>query len=257
MISMKKGFNMKNDQRSQDPNDYPMRLQRYLATCGLGSRRYCERLIEQAEISVNGKVIDTQGVTVNRDDEVRYQDKLVLPEEQVYIVLHKPAGYISSNADPYHTEFARDLIDIPQKNSLFHVGRLDMYSSGLLIYTNDGAFAQKMAHPSYEVEKEYTVVTSEPLDLSKLEHIVRHGITIDEVSYTMLKVTMVAPRKVRLIIKEGKNREIRKIFSYLGYQILALHRDRIGAIVLGNLPSGSYRFMTDEEIQSVLGVEHS
>ncbi len=254
MRLMKKDLMKKNNKREHTTQlIYPMRLQRYLAKCGLGSRRYCEKLIELGEIKVNGDVVNIQGVSVHDDDSVTYQDTEVIPNKYIYIILHKPVGYLCSNADPYHTQFARDLIDIPEKMSLFHVGRLDMYSSGLIIFTNDGDFAQKISHPSYEIEKEYEVRTALPIDESSLRNIVDHGITIEGISYTIESYEKISSRAARLILKEGKNREIRKIFSYLGYQILSLRRIRIGTIVIDDLPSGSFRSMTQKEISSVTG----
>lgn len=233
---------------------YPMRLQRYLAKCGLGSRRFCETLIQNGSIRINGATVTTMGVKVLEDDLVEYNDTPVFPVNPVHIALNKPIGYVSSNFDPHHTLLARDLIDVRERSSLFHVGRLDKDSSGLILYTNDGNFAQLVSHPSHEIEKEYVVTVHEHLKSDDLETVKRDGIVIDTVLYSIEDFVISSPRKAHIILREGKNREIRKIFSSLGYTISGLHRIRIGDILLGNLESGSFRYLTDEEIESIKGV---
>ncbi len=233
---------------------YPMRLQRYLAKCGLGSRRFCETLIQNGSIRLNGVTVATQGVKVLEDDLVEYNNTPVSPVDPVYIALNKPIGYVSSNFDPHHTLLARDLIDIRERASLFHVGRLDKDSSGLILYTNDGNFAQRISHPSNEIEKEYVVTVREYLKKDDLAAVKRNGIVIDTVRYRIKDFSIHTSRTVHIILQEGKNREIRKIFSSLGYTISGLHRIRIGDILLGNLESGSFRYLTDEEVESIKGV---
>lgn len=140
--------------------DYPIRLQSYLAKSGFGSRRFCERLIADGRVSVNTKLVTEMGVKVSADDVVMVDDVLAEPADRVvYYVLHKPKGYVCTNYDPNEKLYARDLITIPESNLLFHVGRLDKESTGLILYTNDGDAAQKIMHPSHEIEKEYAVMT--------------------------------------------------------------------------------------------------
>ena len=138
--------------------EYPIRLQSYLAKCGAGSRRSCETLITEGRVTVNNKVVTELGTKVNENDIVYVDDVLAEPEEQAYyFVLNKPRGYVCTNFDPNETAYARDLIDVPQKNLLFNVGRLDKDSQGLIIFTNDGDFANHVTHPSSETEKYLTL----------------------------------------------------------------------------------------------------
>lgn len=242
--------------KKNEQDMFPMRLQKYLSACGFGSRRACEQLITEGKVLVNGNTVSEQGVRVEASDEVFCNGQPAELQKKIYIVLNKPVGYLSSNADPYHELFARDLITIKEQSSLFHVGRLDLNSSGLIIYTNDGNFAQRLSHPSFEVEKEYIVETRSPIDHSRMDSIVREGITIEGVRYHMERYRLITPQEISIVLKEGKNREIRKIFQQQGHQILSLHRVRIGDIVLGNLPSGSFRAMSVREIRSITG-EHT
>src|SRR5690554_1378340 len=150
--------------------DYPVRLQLYLAKSGCGSRRFCETLIEAGRVTVNMKKVTTLGTKVDEDDVVMLDGQTVEPVDQrYYFALNKPRGYVSTNYDPNEQNFARDLIDIPQKNLLFNIGRLDKDSSGLLLFTNDGKLGQMLTHPSYEIEKEYLVSAHRPIARGDLE----------------------------------------------------------------------------------------
>ena len=140
--------------------EYPIRLQSYLAKCGVGSRRGCEELITQGRVMVNNRKVTELGTKVNEDDIVYVDDMLAEPEERnYYYALNKPRGYVCTNYDPNETAYARDLIDVPEKSLLFNVGRLDKDSQGLILFTNDGDFANLLMHPSSETEKEYIVRT--------------------------------------------------------------------------------------------------
>ncbi len=237
---------------SDAPISFPVRLQKYLAACGLGSRRACEAYIADGDVSINGEPVTTPGFKVEEGDVVRYRSEVLQPVPKAYYILNKPAGYLSSNADPHHDRFARDLIHAEDRDSLFHVGRLDLESTGLIIYTNDGAFAQRVGHPSYEVEKEYVVTVKEDILKRDFDRVLTEGIIDDGEQLRIRAFTITDSHTVRLVLGEGKNREIRRICRSLGYRIRRLHRIRIGQIRLGALPEGSYRPMTEEEKASIL-----
>ena len=239
-------------------SDYPIRLQSYLAKSGFGSRRSCEKLISEGRVSVNMKIVIEMGVKVDADDVVMVDDVLAEPaDRQFYYALHKPKGYVCTNYDPNETKYARELITIPENNLLFHVGRLDKESTGLILYTNDGDAAQKIMHPSNQIEKEYAVMTSEPILRSDMEEAL-HGVYIDnQRPYVIKKFELRSKRWVVITLTEGKNRELRKIFSYFGYTIKRLVRIRIGTIELGDLPEGKYRPVTKSEMQALLEGKNS
>jgi 23S rRNA pseudouridine2605 synthase len=239
--------------KTDKPSNFPIRLQAFLAKSGFGSRRYCEKLITEGKVSLNGRITTELGTKVNQNDTVECCGRDALPNRKVYLALHKPRGYLTSNYDPHHTLFAVDLIDIPEKSSLFHVGRLDKDSSGLIFFTNDGDFAQRVSHPSYEIEKEYEVYVDKPLKFTQVKHALTKGVSVENITYRFRSVSQISDTCIRVILTEGKNREIRKAFTSLGYTVTALHRIRIDGIVLGTLPSGVYRRLTKNEISSITG----
>jgi 23S rRNA pseudouridine2605 synthase len=233
--------------------EYPIRLQSYLAKGGFGSRRSCEKLIQEGRVQVNLETITQMGTKVNQDDVVTVNGELAEPSDKtLYFALHKPRGYVCTNYDPNETLYARDLITIPERNLLFHVGRLDKESSGLILYTNDGDAAQKISHPSYEIEKEYAVATKETIRLEDMQKATK-GLFIDsQKPYTITHFSIKSKKWVYVTLKEGKNRELRKIFTYLGYTIDQLVRLRVGSIELGNLKEGHFRQLAKGEIAQLL-----
>jgi 23S rRNA pseudouridine2605 synthase len=238
--------------------NYPVRLQAFLAKAGLGSRRSCEHLITEGRVTINGAVVNQLGVKVDRDDRVTCDGSDVKPFKPVYIMLNKPAGYLTSNYDPHHTHYAVDLIDIRQKSSLFHVGRLDKESSGLIIYTNDGIFAQQISHPSYEVEKEYVVVTDDTGPIRKFSNVLTgKGLDVGGITYRFKSIDIVDKTVMTIILGEGKNREIRNVLTFAGCSIESLHRIRVGSVELGDLPMGAYRHLSEQEIASIRREVHS
>ena len=159
----------------------------------------------------------------------------------IYYALNKPKGYVCTNYDPNEKLYARDLITIADKNLLFNIGRLDKESTGLVLFTNDGEVAQKIMHPSEQIEKEYMVNCTTEVKRMDLEDALK-GIYIDiPQPYRIKRFEILSKRWVRIVLTEGKNREIRKIFSYFGYDVKQLIRVRIGNIELGDLPIGQFR----------------
>lgn len=234
------------------PDAKAVRLQKYLASCGAGSRRTCEAYIISGRVGVNGVTVTELGRTVLPNDAVTLDGKPVVPAPVRSYALHKPPGYLASNRDPRHDRLARDLIDVPDKESLFHAGRLDLWSSGLIIYTNDGEFALKLTHPRYVVEKEYVVTVRDKFLPKHLEMWVRGVQLNDGFVYNMKDCRLEDPHTVRIVLTEGKNREIRNVLSEFGYTILKLHRVRIADIQLGNLKPGQFREIERDAVRRIL-----
>ena len=243
------------NQRRRKMSDFPMRLQAYMAKCGVGSRRACESLIAEGRVMVNNKIVREMGTKVDKDDVVQVDTETIELEDKLYyIALNKPRGYVCTNYDPNETKYARDLIDIRDNSLLFNVGRLDKDSTGLIIFTNDGDFANKMMHPRYQVEKEYIVKLDRPVVIEDLQRAIK-GIYIDiPKPYKILRYDLMPQTRqfVRVTLIEGKNREIRKIFSYLGYDVKSLTRIRVGCVELDDLRPGEFRNLTREEISGLL-----
>lgn len=229
--------------------DYPIRLQAYLAKSGFGSRRFCEELITSGRVKVNAKIVRELGTRVVEDDIVQVDDVLAEPADRLYYyALHKPRGYVCTNYDPNETLYARSLITVPENNLLFHIGRLDKDSTGLILFTNDGNTAQKIMHPSSVMEKEYLINTDKPVLREHLEEMLK-GIFIDgPVPYRIKRFKMESRKWIKIILTEGKNREIRKLFEHFGYQVKKLIRIRIGEIELADLKPGAFRKLTTEEL---------
>ena len=234
-----------------------IRLQKFLAEAGIASRRKAEELIEQGKVSVNGEVVTELGTKINPNaDTVQYNGKKVsLEEEKVYILLNKPIGYVTTAKDQFSRDTVLDLVKVKQR--VVPVGRLDMYTSGALILTNDGDFVYKVTHPKHEVEKTYNVtirgkVTNE--DLEKL----RSGLVIDEYKTSEAKARILKREeeknitRVEVIIHEGRNRQVRKMFEAIGKNVIALHRGKIGKIAVNDMKLGTWRYLKKEEIQSLI-----
>ncbi len=228
-----------------------MRLNVYLARCGAASRRKADELIKKGAVQVNGEKILEPFVDVKDGDSVKLYGKLLSPAGCVYIALNKPKGYTSTVKDRFAEKKITDLIPASY-GKLFPVGRLDKNSSGLIILTNDGQFANLITHPRYQVEKEYEVIVSRPFK-SEDARILKEGIT-DEGE--QLRAASIKPLKqfpgrslLSVVMKEGKKREVRRMFECLGYRIIELKRVRIGKIFLGHLKTGGYRLLTEKEKQ--------
>ena len=235
-----------------------VRLQKYMAECGVASRRKCEEIILSGEVYVNGKSVQELGTKIDPEkDEVIYKGKkLSVPNNKVYILLNKPIGYVTTASDQFHRDTVLDLVKV--KERVVPVGRLDMYTSGALILTNDGEFVNIITHPSHEIEKTYTVtvigiVTKE--EVQKLEE----GVVIDgEYTTKPAKVkilrTDTETNRSRLEIKihEGKNRQVRKMCEAINKKVVALHRTKIGNIRVKDLKIGTWRYLTNKEIENLL-----
>jgi 23S rRNA pseudouridine2605 synthase len=217
-----------------------------MARCGIGSRRACETYIREGRVTVNGRVAEL-GSKVTPSDRVALDNRQLHPETQkIYLAINKPVGYLCSNSDSRGRPLLLDLLqDISQR--IFHVGRLDFRSSGLIFYTNDGNFAKTVSHPSSKIEKEYQVETKKPFPEEILLKY-KGGLSIGGQSYRLRKYQYKTPRKVVLTLIEGKNREIRRVFEHFGYFPSKIHRTRIGCVHVRGIPAGGYRPLSRQEV---------
>lgn len=234
------------------------RLQKFLAEAGIASRRKCEELITLGKVSVNGKVVTTLGVKINPEkDKVFYNGKLVeKQEEKVYILLNKPIGYVTTAKEQFGRDKVLDLVKINKR--LVPVGRLDMYTSGALILTNDGDFVYKVTHPKHEITKTYTVTLKGKVTEDEI-NLLRNGVRIEDdfiTSPAKVKKIMEDIEKNRtrleIVIHEGKNRQVRKMCEKIGKHVLALHRAKIGNINVKDLSLGKWRYLTEKEVESLI-----
>ena len=233
---------------------FPMRLQAYLARSGVASRRASEEYILSGRVSVNGEIVTALGTKVSSGDEVSVDGKIVSPEKEFrYVLLNKPAGYVCSLSDEKGRPVASDLLKSAYAERLYNVGRLDMFSAGLIIFTNDGGFAATLSHPSAELEKEYAVETSTHIPRT-LAADFEKGIRIDNIFYRCIKAEERNARKMHIVLIEGKNREIRRVFEYYQVGIKSLERVRIGNITIDGLKRGEFRDLTKSEVQGLLAL---
>ena len=224
------------------------RLQLVLAEAGIGSRRACEKLIEDGRISVNNKIVKEQGIKVNcQSDLIKFNGKQIFIKKKKYFIFNKPKGVLCSNKDSRGRKLVIDYFK-NQKCRLFTVGRLDYYSEGLIFVTNDGAWAEAVSHPSNEVEKEYIVRINSPLNQDQLM-IVSKGITWNNTNYGPIKIKGPKEKNVlKVVLKEGKKRHIRVVLNYVEKRVLNLKRIRVGKVLLGDLPEGKFRHLSDNEV---------
>lgn len=235
-----------------------IRLQKYIAKSGVASRRKAEELILEGKIQVNGKTITELGIKVNPEkDIVTYNGKKLKTEEEfVYILLNKPIGYVTTVKDQFGRDSVLDLVKI--KEHLVPVGRLDMYTSGALILTNDGDFVYKVTHPKHEIEKTYTVTIKGIVKNEEVE-MLRKGVKIENYITKPAKVKILKTdeekniSRLEITIHEGKNRQVRKMCEIVGHKVLALHRSKIAGIGVKDIPLGKWRFMKEKEIRKILG----
>ena len=228
-----------------------IRLQAYLARSGVASRRAAERIILEGRVAINGSIVRELGTKVGEGDSVELDGHSVhLEERKRYILLNKPAGYLSSMSDPEGRPLAFDLLKGRVAERVYNVGRLDQWSAGLLLFTNDGDLAARIGHPSGGIEKEYEFTADGPLS-DEFFVAIRRGLTIEGVLYRAHAAERTGPVSGRVVLVEGKNREIRRILEASGRRALSLRRVRIGPLILGDLADGAFRDLTPSEIESL------
>ncbi|MCL2832997.1 MAG: rRNA pseudouridine synthase [Treponema sp.] len=235
-------------------SDTSIRLQVFLAHAGAASRRAAEKIIADGRVTVNGVKITEMGAKVLPSDIVLLDGKPVKPETRFhYLVLNKPEGYICASADTHDRPLALDLL--PSVNErLYNVGRLDYRSCGLVLFTNDGDFSAKVSHPGSQIEKEYIVTSSVPISDSVASDFTG-GVLVEGVLYKAALAERLGTRILRVVMIEGKNREIRRVFSYFHLHAEKLQRVRIGPVKIGSLEEGKSRPLTGREIKELSGAK--
>ena len=232
-----------------------MRLQKYMAECGVASRRRAEEMIAAGQVQVNGQVVTQMGAQVEEGDEVRVDGKIIRPEaEKRYVIYHKPAGEVTTVSDPEGRACVLDHFrDYPVR--LYPVGRLDYDSEGLLLLTNDGALTERLLHPSHQVDKTYLARVSGTVSMDTVRRL-RAGVLLDDHKTAPAKVRVIRQEAlaamVLVTIHEGRNRQVRRMFEDAGHQVLQLRRVKFGPLDLGDLPHGQWRELTDEEIRRLI-----
>lgn len=232
-----------------------MRLNKFLSNSGVASRRKCDQIILDGKVTVNGKVVNELGVNINeKRDKIEVEGKEIkLPSSFVYIKLNKPKGYACTAHDEKGRKTIYDLIDCEER--LFSIGRLDYDTEGLILLTNDGDFANMVAHPKYALEKEYQVTIEGEIKESELA-VLRKGVVVNGERMPSAKVALLSIEnnlsKVSVIINEGQNRQVRRMFEAIGRDIKLLKRVRIGTVKLGGLMRGKYKDLTEDELNALV-----
>ena len=235
-----------------------VRLQKYIAMCGAASRRAAEEMIADGRVSVNGETVTEQGVKVEiGNDQVSLDGKLLrVTEKKYYIALNKPIGYVSSAKDQFDRPTVVDLIKEDIDARIFPVGRLDYDTEGLLLLTNDGDFTYKVTHPKFHMDKTYWVKVKGGMTINAMNTL-RRGVDIGDFTTSPAEAEILDAANgyslVKITIHEGKNRQVRRMFEAIGYEVEGLKRVSIGVVELGNLPLGRWRYLTAHEIKCLSG----
>ena len=229
-----------------------MRLQKFLSTAGICSRRRGEALIKAGRVIVNGQIVVELGTKIDpAKDQVSFDGRPIKYEQRlVYIVLNKPLDYVTSCRHPGE-KIVLELVDIAQR--VYPIGRLDKDSTGLLLLTNDGRLHHKLSHPSFDHEKEYDVTVAKPITDGALQKMAA-GLPMMGSKTRPARVQRIASRQFRIILKEGKNRQVRRMVRKVGNQVKILKRVRVAGIKLGRLPPGKWRHLTGKEKEAILNL---
>jgi len=246
------GKNAGNPKNTSRPNAGTVRLQRVLASAGCGSRRACEELIVAGRVMVDGEIVTTLGIKVDPNKQsIQLDGRKLKPEKKVYFAVNKPQGYLCTNSDPNGRSRVIDLLPHISER-LFTVGRLDENSQGLIVVTNDGVFAQRLAHPSFEVRKVYRVLVAGNPKREELQSLTTghqfHEGTFKVDSVREIKAVGQATL-LEIVLMEGKNREIRRLLARIGHKVMRLQRVELGPLRLGALKLGACRALTRDEVQ--------
>jgi 23S rRNA pseudouridine2605 synthase/23S rRNA pseudouridine2604 synthase len=227
-----------------------MRLQKYLSEAGICSRRKGEEYIKAGLVRVNSRIVTELGTKVDPEkDRVEFDGKIIaLTGEPIYIALNKPKGYVTSCSHPGE-KIVLDLVDIPQR--IYPIGRLDKDSTGLLILTNDGTLHHMLSHPSFDHEKEYDVTVSRPITDGSLRNIAK-GLPMMGTKTRPAEIQRISSRRFRIVLKEGRNRQIRRMVRKVGNHVIRLKRIRVSKIKLGRLAEGNWRNLTKKEKTELL-----
>jgi 23S rRNA pseudouridine2605 synthase len=234
------------------------RLQKYLANSGVCSRRKAEELILAGKVKVNGKVIKELGTKINPEkDKIEYNEKVIKENKRkVYILLNKPVGYVTTMNEQFGRDSILDLLK-GVEDRVVPAGRLDMYTSGALILSNDGDFINKVTHPKHEIEKTYTVTIKGIVKNEEVEQL-RKGVKIEDYTTKPAKVKILKTdeeknqSRLEITIHEGKNRQVRKMCEAINHKVLALHRSKIAGIGVKDIEIGKWRYLNKKEVEKVL-----
>ena len=227
-----------------------LRLQKFLSSAGVCSRRKGEEFIAAGKVAVNGKIVVELGTKIDPDqDQVQVDGKVVKPAHNlVYIALNKPRDYVSSCRHPGE-KVVLDLVDVPER--VYPVGRLDKDSTGLLLLTNDGRLHHRLSHPSFDHEKEYDVMVARPISDGALKKL-RDGLPLMGTKTRPARITRISPSRFRIVLQEGKNRQIRRMVRKVGNEVVRLERKRFSNIKLGSLPPGKWRHLSRREREALI-----
>ncbi|MEX0275128.1 MAG: pseudouridine synthase [Flavobacteriaceae bacterium] len=240
----------KREAPKKQQNPERIRLNRYIANAGICSRREADTYIAAGSVMVNGKVVSEMGHKVGPHDEVRFEGRLLTPEKKEYVLLNKPKNFITTTSDEKGRRTVMELISNASNNRLYPVGRLDRNTTGLLLFTNDGDLAKRLAHPTHGVRKIYHVYLDKNMtvaDLRKIReglHLEDGPVEVDEVDY----VHGGTKKEVGVQIHSGRNRIVRRIFAHLGYRVTKLDRVVFAGLTKKDLPRGHWRFLTNQEV---------
>ena len=238
-----------------------VRLQKYLATNGIASRRKAEAMILQGKVSVNGTIVTELGTKImpGQDTVLVNGKPVVETSEKVYILLNKPIGYVTTLEEQFGRDKVTDLLK-GVRTRVLPVGRLDMYTSGALILTNDGDFIYQVTHPSHEIDKTYVATVKGIVTKEEMETL-KNGVQIEDYTTSKAKVRILKTdeeknqSRIEITIHEGKNRQVRKMCEAIGRKVLALHRSKIGDIKVNDLPLGTWRYLHQNEVKKLLNVK--
>jgi 23S rRNA pseudouridine2605 synthase len=230
--------------------DSGTRLNKYLASCGVGSRRKCDQLVQDGHVEINGQPCVNPATRVESGDHVKVDGRKVAPKLESVVALHKPRGLVCTKADERQRGNIFDLLPDAMRH-LQHVGRLDKDSEGLLILSNDGELANAMLHPSKKVEKEYLVTLNQPVTDEHIRTLLR-GIFTEDGKLTADRIERISPRRLSIVLTTGHKRQIRVMMEALGYRVQKLVRIRIGSLQLGALPPGKWAHLSPQEIELLL-----
>jgi 23S rRNA pseudouridine2605 synthase len=244
-------FSSKPKTPSKPPKDDGLiRLNRFLSNSGVCSRREADKYIETGCVTVNGKIVSELGVKVSLNDDVRFNGKILNPENKVYLLLNKPKGYVTTTDDPQERKTVMDLIADACKERIYPVGRLDLNTSGLLLFTNDGEMSKRLTHPSHNVKKIYHVSLDKPLTKNHLLEIAK-GVELEDGFVSPDAISYIGEEEkneVGIEIHSGKNRIVRRIFEHLGYEVKKLDRVYFAGLTKKNIARGKWRFLSFPEI---------
>ncbi len=225
------------------------RLNKYIAQSGVCSRREADKLIESGRIKVNNKVVTEMGFQVNPGDKVHYGKKLLSREKLIYLLLNKPKDFITTTDDPQERKTVMHLVSKACDERIYPVGRLDRNTTGVLLLTNDGELSKKLTHPSHEVSKVYQIELNKSLEDDHFEKI-KEGVQLEDGFVKVDDIAMLDPEGIALGVEihSGKNRIVRRIFEYFGYEVSKLDRVMFAGLTKKDLPRGKWRFLRDREI---------